>query len=46
MTKLPWSDSKNDLRTHENIRKVAADQVDDYTSGWLLDYLYLKKILS
>ena len=28
---------------HENIRKSASDQGDDYTTGWLLDYLYFKE---
>ena len=34
---------KNYLRTYYNIRKIATDQGDDYTSGWLLDYTYFKK---
>ena len=29
---------KNNKVTHENIRKIATDQVDDYTTGCLLDY--------
>ena len=33
---------KNDLRTHENIRKIATGQEDDYTTGCLLDYYYFK----
>ena len=34
---------KNDLKTHDNIRKIATGQGDDYTSGFLLDYPYFKK---
>ena len=26
----------------ENIRKIATGQVDDYTTGCLLDYIYFK----
>ena len=33
---------KNDLRTHENIRKIATGQEDDYTTGCFLDYYYFK----
>ena len=33
----------NMLKTYENIRKIAIGQGDDYTSGCLLDYTYLKK---
>ena len=33
---------KNDLRTHDNIRKIAIGQGDDYTTGCLLDYPYFK----
>ena len=31
---------KNNLRTYDNIRKIATDQGDDYTTGCLLDYNY------
>ena len=31
---------KNNKVTYENIRKIATDQGDDYTTGFLLDYLY------
>ena len=34
---------KNDLKTYDNIRKIAKDQGDDYTTGYLLDYPYFKK---
>ena len=34
---------KNDLRTYGNISKIATGQGDDYTTGCLLDYPYLKK---
>ena len=33
---------KNDLRTYDNIRKIATGQGDDYRAGCLLDYNYLK----
>ena len=32
-----------DLKTHDNIRKVATCQRDDYTTGCLLAYNYFKK---
>ena len=32
--------TKNNKVTHENIRKIATDQGDDYTTGCLLDYSY------
>ena len=34
---------KNDLKTYNNIRKIATGQGDDYTIGCLLDYPYFKK---
>ena len=34
---------KNDIRTHENIRKITTGQGDDYTTGSLLDYNYFIK---
>ena len=33
---------KNDLRTYDNIRKMAIGQGDDYTTGCYLDYSYIK----
>ena len=33
---------KNKKVTYENIRKIAAGQGDDYTTGRLLDYPYFK----
>ena len=36
---------KNDKVKYENITKIATGQGDDYTTGYLLDYTYLKKIL-
>ena len=35
--------TKNDLRTCDNIQKVATDQGDDYTTRCLLDYSYFKE---
>ena len=34
---------KNNIRTFDNIRKISTGQGDDYTTGYLLDYNYLKK---
>ena len=34
---------KNDIKTYKNIQKVTTGQGDDYTTGHLLDYNYLKK---
>ena len=33
----------SDLKTYENIRKIASGQGDDYTTGCLLDYSYFKE---
>ena len=33
---------KNNKVTHENIRKIATGQGDNYTTGCLLDYIYFK----
>ena len=33
----------SDLKTYENIRRIATGQGDDYTTGCLLDYFYYKK---
>ena len=33
---------KDDKVTYENIRKIATDQGDDYTTGCLLDYSFFK----
>ena len=35
---------KNDKVTYENIRKTVTGQVDAYTTGYLLDYIYVKNI--
>ena len=37
---------KNDLKTCDNIRKIATGQRDDQTTGCLLNYLFLRKITS
>ena len=34
---------KNNLKTYDNIRKIATGQVDDYTTGCLLDYPCFEK---
>ena len=34
---------KDDLRTYDNIRKIATGRGDGYTTGCLLDYPYLEK---
>ena len=33
----------SDLKTYENIRRIATSQGDDYTTGCLLDYSYFKE---
>ena len=33
---------KNNKVTYEKIRKIATGQGDDYTTGYLLDYQYVK----
>ena len=33
----------SNLKTYENIRKIAIGQGDDYTTGCLLDYCYFKE---
>ena len=33
----------NDIKTYENIRKIATGKRDDYTIGSLLDFPYLKE---
>ena len=33
----------DDIKTYENIRKIATGQGDDYRTGCLLDYLYFKE---
>ena len=32
----------SELKTYENIRKIATGKGDDYTTGCLLDYFYFK----
>ena len=34
---------KNDLKTYDNIRKIATGQGDDYTTGCFICYPYLKR---
>ena len=36
---------KNDKLTYKNIRKIATGRGDDYTTGCLLDYIYVKNML-
>ena len=38
-----WSISKKNEIIYDNIRKIAAGQVCNYTTGCLLDYPYLKE---
>ena len=33
---------RNNLITNDSIRKIATDQGDDYTTGFLLDYNYFQ----
>ena len=37
---------KNNIRTYGNIRKVFTGQGDDYTTGCLLNYPYVRKTIS
>ena len=32
----------SDIKTYENVRKIATGKGDDYTTGCLLDYSYFK----
>ena len=34
---------ESDMRTCDNILKIATSKEDDYTTGCLLDYNYIKK---
>ena len=34
---------KSDMKTYDNICKIATGQRDDYTVGCLLDYIYFKR---
>ena len=43
MVKTFFDQPINDIKTHENIRKIATGQGDDYTAGCLLDYPYFKE---
>ena len=38
MKKLFDQTIKNNLRTYDNIPKIAPRPVDDYLTGWILDY--------
>ena len=40
---LLWSTSENEIRTHNDIRKITAGHGDDYTTGCSFDYAYLKE---
>ena len=33
----------DEIKTYENIRKIATGKRDDYTTGWFLDYSYFKE---
>ena len=33
----------NNLKTYENIRRIATGKGDDYATGCLLDYFYFKE---
>ena len=35
--------AKSDMKTYDNICKIATGQGDDYTAGCLLDYIYFKR---
>ena len=36
---------KNDIKTYDNIKKIATGQGDECITGCLLDYRHFKKIL-
>ena len=36
---------ENDIKTQENIRKIAASQEENDTTRYLINYLYLKKYM-
>ena len=38
--------AKNDLRAYDNFGKIAIVQGDNYKTGHLLGYHYLKKVIS
>ena len=40
---LPKLSINSELKTYENIRKIATGKGDDYTTGCLLDYSYFKE---
>ena len=33
----------NAIKQYDEVRKISTGQVDDYTTGWLLDYSYFRK---
>ena len=41
--KLSDQPFKNDIRTYDNILNISTSQRDDYMTGCLLDYNYLKE---
>ena len=43
MKEIFYQPIKNDLKTYDNIRKIATDQGDNYKTGCLLYYPYFKK---
>ena len=34
---------KSDIKTYDNIQRIATSQRDDYTTGCMLDYNYFNK---
>lgn len=36
---------RSDIKTYEKVRKNAVGQRDDYTTGCLIDYSFLKEII-
>ena len=36
---------RKDIKTYEKVRKNAVGQRDDYTTGCLIDYSFLKEII-
>ena len=41
---ISWS-TNNNIETYGKVRKIVTGQGEDYTTGSLLDYPYVKKIM-
>ena len=43
MEKTFYQIIRNDIKTYKNITRIANGQDDDYTTGFLINYPYLKR---